>query len=111
MHAASVKPSDVPRDTALAEAPIEYIDTTLEVYDQAWATESVAFDRVLAGIKTITRGLSKFVPTISTSIRYDDIREKNNRLAFPSSNPTDSHYSIMLAFVNPTFVHNTEGRK
>ena len=100
-----------PRDTPLAEAPIEYIDTTLEVYDQAWATESLTFDRVLAGIKTITRGLSKFVPTISTSIRYDDIREENNRLAFPSSNPTDSHYSTMLAFVNPTFVYNPEGRK
>ena len=75
------------RDTALAEAPIEYIDTTLEVYDQAWATESVAFDRVLAGIKTITRGLSKFVPTISTSIRYDDIRVEKTGLSFPVVTP------------------------
>ena len=82
-----------------------------EAIAERYIAEATPPERIFAGVKSITRDVSKFVPTISTSIRYDDIHEENNRLALPGSNPTDSDYSTMLAFVNPTFVYNTGRRK
>jgi len=82
-----------------------------EAIAERYIVEATNSEKMFAGIKSITRDISKFVPTISTSIRYDDIHEENNRLALPGRNPTETDYSTMLAVVNPTFIYKTGRRK
>jgi hypothetical protein len=110
MQASLSKVMSLPQVAAPEETPIEYVDTTLQVVGQASSARSSKPDRVLAGIASVTGNLSKFVPTISTSIRYDDIREEDNRLA-PGLNPSETDYSTVLAVVNPTFIYKTGRRK
>jgi len=110
MQASLSKVMSLPQVATPEETPIEYVDTTLQVVGQATSARSSKPDRVLAGIASVTGNLSKFVPTISTSVRYDDIREEDNRLA-PGLNPSETDYSTVLAVVNPTFIYKTGRRK
>ncbi len=81
-----------------------------ETIAERYIVEATNPEKMFAGVKSIAGNLSKFVPTISTSIRYDDIHEKNDRLD-PDGNPTDSDRSAVLAIVNPTFIYETGRRK
>ena len=81
-----------------------------EAIAERYIVEATNPEKMFAGVKSIAGNLSQFVPTIRTSIRYDDIHEKNNRLD-PDGNPTDSDYSTVLAIVNPTFIYETGRRK
>ena len=81
-----------------------------EAIAERYIVEATNPEKMFAGVKSVARNLSQFVPTVRTSIRYDDIHEKNNRLAL-DGNPIETGYSTVLAIINPTFVYETGRRK
>lgn len=99
------------------QAQMEEKYQTLAPFDQAKpvvATRPIAktttSEKMLAGAKTIANNITKFVPHIRSSVRYDDIRETNDPLE-ATGNRTDTDYSTVLASINPTFVYETRRRK
>ena len=44
------------------------------------AAKTTIPEKMLAGAKSIANNITKFVPSISSSVRYDDIREKDDSL-------------------------------
>ena len=74
------------------------------------AAKTTIPEKMLAGAKSIANNITKFVPSISSSVRYDDIREKDDSLD-ATGNRTDTDYSTVLASINPTFLYETRRRK
>jgi hypothetical protein len=77
---------------------------------ERYIVEATTSEKMFAGVTSIAGNLSNFVPTIRTSIRYDDLHEKDNQLD-PDGNTIDFDYSTVLAVVNPTLIYETGRRK
>jgi hypothetical protein len=81
-----------------------------EAIAERYIVEATTPEKMLAGVKSFAGNASQFIPTISSSIRHDDINEKNSRLD-PAGNPVGRDHTTVLATVNPTFIYETERRK
>jgi len=80
---------------------------TLEDIPERYIIEASTPERMLASVKGTATDLSRFVHSIQSSVRYDDIDQENHRNS-PDTNPD---YSTLLAVVNPAFEYEANRRK
>lgn len=83
---------------------------TLEDIPERYIIEASTPERMLASVKGTATDLSRFVHSVRSSVRYDDIDWQNN-LDSDNPNPSRNDYSTALAVVNPAFEYEADRRK
>ncbi len=77
---------------------------------ERYIVEATTPQKMLAGVTSFAGNVSQFMPTISSSVRYDDINE-SGQFFDSAGNPVGRDYTTVLATVNPTFMYEKEQRK
>jgi len=83
---------------------------TQDAVAERYIVEATTPQKMLAGVTSFVGNIPQFMPTISSSVRYDDIN-KSGQLFDSAGNPVDRDYTTVLATVNPTFIYEKEQRK